>query len=100
MAFERFVGTGRSYAARLSISRAGLISFNNGVTKRFGLDKFSHCVLFFDKEGERIGIKMTSDETEPGARKIRFREAGADVAAKVFFDYYGITAKETMVYEP
>ena len=100
MAFERFTGTGRSYASRVSVSKAGLISFNNGATKRFRIDERPYAVLFYDAEENRMGIMLTDNAEEAGARKIRLRESGADVAAKVFFDYYGVAVDETMVYEP
>jgi len=98
MAFIKFTGHGRSYAAKASISRNGMLSFSDGARKRFNMDEFPVCVLYFDPERRQIGIEFTADEKAEGARRLRLRKTGADVAAKAFVEYFNIGVQETTVF--
>lgn len=98
MAFIKFTEHGRSYAAKASISKNGMLSFSDGARKRFEMDKSRFCILYYDPETKRIGIEFTTDKNAEGARKIRFRSTGADVAAKSYVDFFDIGIKETMLF--
>ena len=98
MAFIKFTGHGRSYAAKASISRNGMLSFSDGARRRFNMDEFPLCVFYFDPDTRRIGIEFTADEKAEGARRVRLRKTGADVAAKAFVEYFNIGVQETMVF--
>lgn len=89
MAFERFIETGRSYKPKISIRGNGQIGFNFGAIKRFVLENYEYAVLFYDKETQRIGIKLTN-EKEEGISKLKVRKSSAAVSAKSFLDYYEI----------
>jgi len=99
MSFERFTKSGRSYKPKVSITSSGLIGFNNGAVKRFDLNNYKYSVLYYDKEGKRIGISLTNDENEEGICKLRNRASGADISARAFFDFYEIDYSETRRYD-
>ena len=98
MAFIKFTEHGRSYTPKVSISRSGMLSLNDGARKRFGLDDRQVCVLYYDPDTKRIGIEFTTDASVDGARKVRLRETGADIAAKSFLQYFDICVEQTMLY--
>ena len=98
MAFIKFTEHGRSYEAKASISQTGMISFSDGARKRFIMDDKGMCVLYYDPDTKKIGIELTSDKTAEGARRIRLRNTGADIAAKGFLQFFNICVKETMLY--
>lgn len=99
MAFERFTQTGRGYKPKASITKSGLIGFNQGAVKHFKLNDYECAVLFYDKDNRCIGIRLTNDENEDGVCRLRKRASGADVSAKSFFDYYKINYEETNRYD-
>lgn len=98
MGFVRFTETGKSYTPRASVSTTGLIGLNDGARKRFGVDGFTHCILYYDADTKRIGIEFTSDSSVEGAQKIRFRPTGADIAGKSFLSFFGIQPEETLLF--
>lgn len=98
MAFVRFTEAGRSFSPKATVSSYGMIGFNDGARKRFRLDEYKSAVLYYDADNRRIGVELTNDEHAQGARKIRFRVTGADIAAKSFVDFFGIAVPETTVY--
>ena len=99
MPFVKFTETGRSYAARASLSSIGVIGLHDGTRRRYGLDKYAFCVLYYDRDTKRIGIELTNNPEDPGARKITMREkTGAEIRARNFVDFFGIAVQETTVY--
>ena len=99
MSFERFTQVGRGYKPKVSITKSGLIGFNQGAVKHFKLDQYDWAILYYDNEDSRIGIELTNDENEEGACTLRKRASGADVSARSFFDYYGIKYVQTKRYD-
>ena len=98
MAFIKFTEHGRSYSAKASISKNGMLSFSDGARKRFDMDNRDMCVLYFDPETRRIGIEFTADENAEAVRKVRLRNTGADVAAKSFVEFFDIGVRETTLF--
>jgi hypothetical protein len=98
MAFERFEQAGRSFQPKVTVTRYGMMSFNSGARQRFGMEAFTHAVLFYDKTTKRVGIRLTDNAGEPGARPLHMRRTGADLAAKPFLDYFDIDYGETRWY--
>ena len=98
MAFIKFTESGRSFAAKASISKTGMLSFSHGARTRFNMDERRICVLWFDPETRRVGIEFTTDTGVEGALTVRLRNTGADVAAKSFVEYFDIAVKETTTY--
>ena len=95
MAFEKFTRVGRGYKPKVSVTRSGLLGFNQGAVKHFELDKYDWAILYYDSDGGRIGIELTNDKNEEGVCKLRKRPSGADVSARSFFEYYRINYSET-----
>ena len=99
MPFERFTQTGRGYKPKISITKSGLIGFNQGAVRHFNLTNFEYAVLYYDRDNSRIGIGLTNDNNDNGICKLRKRVSGADVSAKSFFDYYDIGYGESKRYD-
>ncbi len=94
MAFERFTKIGISHKPRISIRSNGQIGFTLGAIERFALNHYRLAVLFYDKENNKIGIKLTN-EAESGACKLQVRPSNASLSAKSFLDYYEIDYSKT-----
>jgi len=99
MGFEKFTGGGRSYRTRISIRSNGQIGFSQGAIHKFKMDGFSNGILFYDKEENKVGIKLGNDDNEEGACKLQIKPENAAISAKSFLDYYEIPYKETISYE-
>ena len=99
MPFERFTQSGRGYKPKISITKSGLIGFNQGAVRHFKLSDYEYAVLYYDRDYSRIGIGLTNDENENGICKLRKRASGADVSAKSFFDYYDISYVNSKRYD-
>lgn len=99
MAFIKFTETNKSFVSRVSISPRGMLNFTDGARRKFKMDKFSHCILYYDKENQFIGVEMSTSESAEGSIKLRMRNTGADVGIKGFVDYFEITPEKTTMYE-
>jgi len=99
MAFERFTEVGRVFRPRASIRSNGQLGFNHGCVKRFEMEGFTHVVLFYDPEANRIGVKLTNDKEEPGASTLITRGGNGTVSARAFLEYYRLTTKRTSQFD-
>lgn len=99
MAFVKFTEVNKSFVARVSISPRGMLNFTDGARKRYSLDFYDFCVLYYDRDAQIIGVQLVADEHTDGAIKIRKRITGADVGIKNFLDFFGIAPKKTSMYE-
>ncbi len=99
MPFVKFTEPRRSYVAKASLSRLGMISLSDGARRRFKLDDYGSCCLYYDEDTRTIGIELVKDKNCEGAMKIRLRKTtGADIAAKSFIEFFDIGVKETMTF--
>jgi len=99
MAFVKFTETGKSFTPKVSISNRGMIGFNQGAKNRFELDKYTVCILYYDKDEQKVGFEFSTDEQTEGAIRLRHREIGADIGAKSFLAYFDIVPEATMLYQ-
>ena len=99
MPFIKFTEPNKSFLARVSISPRGMLNFSDGARRRFKMDEYSHCVLYYDKETQLVGIEMVKDGTAEGSVKLRLRNTGADIGIKSFIDYFAIAPRKTSMYE-
>ena len=99
MAFVKFSKPGRSFKPRVSISSRGLMSFSNGARKRFEMDKYGWCALYYDTENRNVAIQLLSDDESEEAIKLRIRSTGADISASSFLSFFDIEVKDTSMYE-
>jgi len=95
MAFERFIKTGRVYRPTASLWSRGQLGFNRGAIQKYNISDYSHAVLFYDKENNRIGIKFITDGSESGAVQLTKGKTGAFISAKAFLDFYDINHDKT-----
>lgn len=97
MAFVKFISesTRRSYAPKATLSKSGALSFNHAARQRFGMDASGFAILYFDADTQRIGLELVKDAKAYGARRLRHRVTGSDLAAKAFANCYGISLKKT-----
>jgi hypothetical protein len=98
MAFERFVRIGRIYTPTASIWSRGQIGFNQGAVQKYNIAHYKYAVLFYDKDTNRIGVKFSNDNSEPGSVPITMGKTGAMVSAKAFLDYWNISHDRTRKY--
>lgn len=99
MAFVKFTQSpGRTFSPKVSINTHGTMSFNNSAKKRFNLDHYTHCVLYYDAETRAIAVELTTDADAEGARKLRHRKTGADVSLKPFLDFFEINIATTTTF--
>jgi hypothetical protein len=99
MSWERFTETNRSFAPRATISKSGYIGFSEGAISRFQISDFTHAVLYYNPVDRLVGIQLTNDPAEPGARQIRRRDKGADFPAKPFLEKHAIERRVTTRYD-
>ena len=100
MGFERFTLGGKTFKPKVSIRRNGQIGFNNGARKRFELDNYKYVILFYDKENEKIGIKLTNESNENGIMILQKRPLNVAVSAKSFLEFYELPYLKTSRYNP
>jgi hypothetical protein len=99
MPFERFTDVGRVFRPRASLRSNGQLGFNHGCVKRFEMAAYSHVVLFYDVDTNRIGVKLTKDKDEAGAAALITRSGNGTVSARAFLEYYRLTPKKTTQYD-
>jgi hypothetical protein len=96
--FVKYTGGVRSYVPRVSISKSGMLSFNEGAKQRFRIGEHGYCVLYYDPDTRRVGIELVNDENVEGARRLRHRDTGSDLAVKSFLDFFDIGVERTTSY--
>lgn len=90
MAFERFEKPGERLSKKISVWKQGVIHVSKGTMNAFGLAGLKSCTLHYDRKQGKVGLQFVGDENLPGAVKLSFRDVGAVIPAKSFFDFYGI----------
>ena len=100
MSFEKFTEVGKVFRPKISIRSGGQMGFNQGSRNKFELDKYGYVVLYFDRENDKIGIKLTNDKNAEGAITLHKRELDVAISAKSFLYCYDINFHETAIYDP
>lgn len=98
MPFVKYSGGVCPYVSRASISKAGILGFNEGAKQRFRIGEYGYCGLYFDPDTRRVRIDLVNNENAEGARRLRHRDTGSDLAVKSFLDYFDIGGKRTTSY--
>ena len=75
------------------------MSFSNGARKRFKMDEYGWCSLYYDSENRIVGVELLSDNESEEAIRLRIRSTGADISASSFLSFFNIEVKDTMMYE-
>ncbi len=97
MGFERFTKIRSSYAPKVSIRTNAQLGFSQGMVKKYNMGEFKFCELYFNKDENKIGLKLTNDDDGKVAN-IFIKENNCFISAKTFMDYYEIPYKETRSY--
>ena len=90
MPFERFDKPGERFSSKISVWKQGVIHISKGTINYFALQGLDFCNLHFDREQRRVGLQFTGTPGE-GSVKLSYREAGAVIPAKSFFDFYKVS---------
>jgi hypothetical protein len=91
MGFERYSGQrGPMGKPKASLWKMGQIYVNRAFFDAFPVAQGSSVILFYDRERNRIGFRVTPKADEPGAVKILKRAGGGMINIKGFSNYYGI----------
>jgi hypothetical protein len=106
--FEKFEGTGGSYFPKVSIRSNGTLGVSQGALNRFRLAEGDWWFqLLFDRKKQVIGLQPIDHEAH-GLLKLNKKlmmgrdgkkSVNAWIAAKAFFDFYGIPYDDTKSYE-
>ena len=61
-------------------------------TKKFKILDYKYSIIYFDKDGNKIGFRLTDDSTEEGLHQIRKQAQSESVyiSAHSFLDFYKI----------
>lgn len=91
MAFEVYPNEGlRITPPRASLSKAGVIGINRSAVSHFDLKKYTKCMLFYDKEEQKIKLEFSNDSQNKKNIMFRHRASGAEITSKNFFSYFKI----------
>lgn len=89
---EVFTGARGKYTPSVTINKNGSFGFSSGFHRKYIEDKYVGIQLFYSKENNTIGIKLTESESAEGCIRIKKRDnkTGAFAMAKSFFSAYYI----------
>lgn len=102
MGFVKYENVGgRIGSPQISIWTRGQIGFNQAAILKYKIDNYKYAVLYYDKEGKRIGIRLTNNEEETAKIKLVFRKnGGVSFSAMSFLKTYEIDyEKKTQKYD-
>jgi len=85
MSWERYQGARTSSTPVISFRGRSQIGLNSEAIKEFKLEQYQWVILFFDKDGQRIGLRPTNNKREMGVCKLRVKPpSGASISAGSF----------------
>ena len=100
MAFELFRETSsRGFKPKASVRRNGQIGFNQGVVRRFELNKYPYVSLYYDKDTRIIGVKLHEQEPSEGGIKLTVKGPTSWLSARKFLDFFEIPYAQTRKFE-
>lgn len=107
--FERFTAAGKRYSPTISVRSNGALGISQGALHQAKMTEGTwHVVLFYDRANKALAVKPTQDPDEEGVIKLSVRKLDRDgedsalsafVAAKSFFNFYGIPHTKTTSYK-
>lgn len=91
MVFEAFISKGGKFVPQIIINKYGGFTLSSGMHHRYGIDKYIGVMIYFDKDGQRIGVKLL-DKEETGMFKLKKseNEKGAFFSARSFLGAYNL----------
>jgi hypothetical protein len=110
--FERFTAAGKRFTPSISVRANGALGISQGALHQAGMTEGTwYVVLFYDREQKALAVKPVAErdkDSEEGAIKVSARSLNSNtkdpalsafVAAKSFFNYYGIPHARTTSYK-
>jgi hypothetical protein len=98
MGFVKFTEVGKNFTPKVSINPRGMLCFNQGAKRKFGMDQYTHGVLYFDPERTTIGFEMTNNDAAEGAHKLRIKDSGVEINARGFLTFFEIEPQQTQTF--
>ncbi|WP_321530727.1 hypothetical protein [uncultured Desulfuromonas sp.] len=98
MAFERFERPGERVSKKISVWKQGVIHLSKGTINAFALNGLDFCSLYYDRDTKRVGLQFLGSAELCGTVKLSYRDVGAVIPAKSFFDCYQISYNPSRQY--
>jgi hypothetical protein len=89
--FERFSGYGSKVSRKISITKSCSFGIPPAFFEENDIDRYTHVVLFFNKEAYAIGLQFNA--SEDGFKIVKYgqgKRRGASFVARSFFNAYGL----------
>tara|TARA_Y100000310_G_C20357400_1_gene657338 strand:+ start:33 stop:407 length:375 start_codon:yes stop_codon:yes gene_type:complete len=92
MSFELFTETRirRQPGYDVSLGAKGDMHFPRSTVEKYNMGRYVYALLYFDRSTKRVGIKLTSETDNPGARKISRAASTMKISAKGFCNRFEI----------
>jgi len=92
--FEKFEYKLRSrrHTPQITIGKGGRMYFNAGCCAKYNLTGCQYATLYFNKERNQIGIKVTEEPQKGGFRCAYYNSNQISLTIRTFFIYYGLTS--------
>jgi len=96
--FEKFQKPGERFSKKISLWKQGAIHISKGTMNFFSLQGLDFCTLYFDRNGNKVGLQFLGSADVEGAVKLSYRDVGAVIPCKSFLDYYQINYSASRQY--
>jgi hypothetical protein len=97
MAFVKFTEVGKNFVPQAIMWPSGVITLNQGARKKFGLDIYSHVVMYMNPDDHTIAFEFVHDENLEGANRVRrLRDHVLDVNARPFLNHFKLRVKRPL----
>jgi len=95
MAWEQFKSKGGKFTPQITLNKSGGFGMTSGAHHRHELDKYNGVILYYDKEANKVGVRLVV-ELEPGMFRLKKRpeQKGAYFSARSFLEAYNIDPKQ------
>nr|WP_320048606.1 hypothetical protein [uncultured Desulfuromonas sp.] len=98
MAYERFERPGERLSKKISVWKQGVLHLSKGTMNAFTLNGLGFCSLYYDRDAKRVGLQFFASPDIPGTVRLSYRDVGAVIPAKSFFDCYQINYNPSRQY--
>ena len=105
MAFEKFKMSlskrQGSFSPQVTIRKTGILSFNNIAILNYQIDNYKYAVFYYDKENNKIGFRLTNDDSEEGIQELTQNKKinSIYIFARTFFNYFKIDLTKSRHYD-
>ena len=102
MGFEKFEKGGFRGASenQVTLRKAGTIGISKLAKNEYFEDDQTGAVLYYDEEGNQIGIEPADPDEDPDAYRINDTQGSASLNVESFLKRHSLVPEETTAYEP